>query len=190
MADHAEPLLADASELATRTGLDATDPVLLDALRDASRRFAGAVGHAVVRVVDDYVELDGLGSGVLSLPAAPVIGLIHLEVDGVELERTRYSVSRTLGLVKLRHGCVFPHEYGAVSVTYTHGFTPEVGSASKPTSIPFDIQGAVLEAAEIQMNVEAGLTGRTVLGDTVQYGSATVGATQRWTETVNRYARA
>lgn len=192
MVDYAEPLLASAEELSARTGLPATDVTLLDALRDASRRFVGEVGHPVVLTEHEFVELDGPGTGVLSLPAAPVTAPLYLlAVDGRPLRAgIDYTLSRALGLVNLKGGRLFPRDFGCIQVEYSHGYTREVGSASRPGSIPTDIQGAVLEAAEIRLNVEAGVVSRTVLNDTVQFGSSAVGATQRWSDAVNRYARA
>jgi hypothetical protein len=63
--------LADPAELAVALGRAPDDPKVLFALRAATRRFRGQVGHPVTQVVDDVVVLDGNGRTSLLLPVWP-----------------------------------------------------------------------------------------------------------------------
>jgi hypothetical protein len=179
--DSREACLADPAVLATRTGLAADDATLLSELRGAAARLRGDVGHHITRVVDDVVELDATGGRVLWLPAAPVTDFA-ISINGRVLTlRTDYTLSRTMGMVKLQPHLTLPNELGAVEVTYTHGWDLD--------HIPADVSEAVLEAAEIQLNTERGLSARTVLGDTATFGGAAVGTTETWTRVVARLSR-
>lgn len=184
MPDQSQPeaaALTDSLAVGRRVGLSPESEKLADAVRRASGRFRGQVGHHVTLVTADVAYLNGGGSGVLALPAAPVAGLTIL-VDGTPLaEYTDYTVDRAIGLVRLKRGRVFPDELGNIRVTYTHGFPDN--------AVPQDIQDVVGELAEMILNAEAGIQSRSVLGDSTAYGAATVGSTQAWTRTVSKYGR-
>jgi hypothetical protein len=173
----AEPLppLADEDDLATKLGVPATDGKLQLALKRASDRFRGAVGHPVTQVEDDIIELDGNGSHSLLLPAAPIIGTPVVTVDGAAV--TDFSVSRSRGMLR-RRGCVWPDDLGNIEVTYTHGYD----------QIPGDIEDAVLEQAELQFQILAGVAQMSLGSESFAFGAqATVGTTQRWSDAVARY---
>jgi hypothetical protein len=168
------PALASVADLATLTGKPATDPKLVLALKRASARFRGAVGHTVSMVTDDVVLLDGDGSGALLLPAAPVVGSPAVEIDGVPVNDYRTSAAR--GILRRRAG--WPDDLGSVQVTYSHGYE----------TIPGDIEDAVLEQAELQYKVLAGVQQASLGAQSVTFGvQASVGVTQRWAECVERH---
>ncbi|MGY4859511.1 hypothetical protein [Cryobacterium sp. AP23] len=168
------PALASVADLATLTGKPATDAKLLLALKRASARFRGAVGHPVSRVSDDVVLLDGDGSRALLLPAAPVIGTTAVEIDGVPITDYRTSAARGI----LRRPAGWPDDLGNVQVTYSHGYD----------QVPGDIEDAVLEQAELQYKVLAGVQQASLGAQSVTFGvQASVGVTQRWAECVARY---
>lgn len=188
-----EVVLARASELAVRAGRSATDPLLLAALVDASRRFRSAVHHPVHLVSDDTIELDGPGSRILLLPAAPVVSISSFTFDGVpQIPRVDYRLSKKAGMVQRISAGTWPSLFGAVEITYTHGYvvpTDQNGSLEAVDgNLPGDIQAAVLDMAETLLNVVKGLQSRTVLGDTMSFGTVAVtGVTQQWSDAVDNH---
>ncbi len=190
----AAPLLASPHELAQLVGGSASDPQLLSQLRTASNRFRNAVGHDVTRTTVAQ-DLAGSGSSVLILPVAPVISVEAVAVDGQPVAPARYRLARSSGILTLRSG-IWPRGAGMVELEYTYGFEPgqplepDDGKPAEPLAgIPEGIQSVVLQLAEVLLNVEAGVSSTTVLGDTTQFGAAaTVGATQDWVDAVARYA--
>lgn len=168
----AEPYLAPPAELATLTKKPADSPSLLLALDRASERFRQAVGHPVHLIEDDLVLLDGDGTDLLLLPAAPFTE-IAVSVDGVVV--TDYTANRRVGI--LRRAARWPAGLGNISVVYTHGYT----------IIPGGIRDAVLEMAELSL-IKAGVQQETAGGQSVTWGlQATTGVTRRWTEAVEVY---
>lgn len=166
------PPLAEAGDLALLLGVPATDGKLLLALARASSRFRGAVRH-IVSLADDVVLLDGNGSQALILPAAPVVGRPDVEIDGQTV--TDFSVSRS-GMLRRAGG--WPDGLGNVQVSYTHGYD----------EIPGDIQDAVLEQAELQYKILAGVQQASLGAQSVTFGTqASVGVTQRWTDAVTSH---
>lgn len=184
------PPLATAEQLAVLADRPAVDPVLKSRLRDASRRFREAVGWDISRTEEDVVELNGDGGRILLLPVKYVQAIDAVAVDGVELAPTAWRLDKRNGILERVGGC-WPRGLARVHVTYTHGFdATELDDETPPglLYVPEGIQGAVLGMAEILLNITAGLTSRTVLGDTMQFGAASsVGATQEWTDAVNNY---
>jgi hypothetical protein len=192
------PALANPAELAVLSGRSASDPELLAALREASRAFRGAVRHQVTRVRDVDRQLDGNGSRVLVLPRPfPIVvdsgsNTFEISVDGEIVPADRYRLNRAEGRITLK-GYHWPIPPADIEVTYTHGYdaalpTGDAAAQAGPLpGVPEDIQGAVLERAQIELNVDHGVTSRTVLGDTVQFGSSAIGATQRWADVVALY---
>lgn len=162
--------LAEPTDLATRTGRSATDPQLLQALQRVSDRFRGAVGYPVTRVTGDVVVLDGDGSTTLLLPAAPVAAVTQVLVDGVAVTDWELASDG-----RLRRWSGWPRRYGAVSVTYTHGYTV----------VPKDVADAVLEAAEAALTGQPGVQAMAVGGESVTY--ARPGVTETWSAAVDRY---
>jgi hypothetical protein len=166
--------LAPASDLATLLGVPPTDPKLLLALKRASGRFRGQVHHPVSLVANDTVQLDGDGSDTLLLPAAPVVGDVAVKIDGVTV--TDHKVSRHAGI--LRRAAGWPDDLGNIEVTYTHGHT----------EIPVDVVDAVLEQAELQFKVLAGVQQASLGARSITFGTtASVGVTQRWVDAIEAH---
>jgi hypothetical protein len=174
-----EQALASIDDLSARTGRPTADLVLQERLRAASRRFRSAVGHPVHFVEDDVAHLDGRGTRSLPLPAVPVHSVSAVSIDGTPLAAGSWSVARASGILRRRNG-VWPLE-AEVTVTYSHGYTRD--------AIPLDIQEAVLQQAETMINTVAGVQSRTVLGDSIAFGTAaTVGVTEDWSRAVRNHA--
>lgn len=189
------PALANPAELAVLTGRNAADGNLLAALREASRAFRGAVRHQVTRVRDVDRQLDGNGSRVLVLPRPfPIVvdddNTFEISVDGELVPADRYRLNRAEGRITLK-GYHWPVPPADIEVTYTHGYDatlPTGDAAAGPLpGVPEDIQGAVLERAQIELNTEHGIQSKTVLGDSTTFGSSAIGATQRWADVVALY---
>ena len=190
------PALANPAELATLTGRNASDGNLLAALREASRAFRAAVRHQVTRVRDVDRQLDGNGSRVLVLPRPfPIVvddgdNAFSISVDGELVPADRYRLNRAEGRITLK-GYHWPIPPADITVTYTHGYlatVPTGEAAGGPLlDLPEEIQGVVLERAQIELNTEAGIQSRTVLGDTIAFGSSAIGTTQRWVDVVAAY---
>ncbi|WP_067171185.1 hypothetical protein [Microtetraspora niveoalba] len=169
-------LLADPEELAETLGVPADNRRMLDALRNASRRFIGDVRHPVALVTSDEVWLDCDGSASLLLPAAPVLARPRVELDGQALEEGEFDWSEK-GILERRRGC-WPRRLRCVRVVYDHGYDP----------IPVDIQAAVLAQAESAFRSVPGVSSMQVGGMTVSYGAAAaIGVTQQWADAVTRY---
>lgn len=168
--------LTDVDMLARRVRRTAADPLVVDAAAQASGNFRGAVGHAVTRVEADEVELDGNGAAGILLPAAPVVSVASVKVDGRPLAPSSYRVVKRSGILRRRDG-VWPRG-AAVEVVYTHGYA----------KVPEDVSAAVLERAETIFNVMAGIQSNTVLGDSVTFSTSAIGSTQAWTDAVANYA--
>lgn len=168
------PLLAEPADLATLTALPETDPNLALALKRASARFQGPGGIGYpLHYETETIRLDGTGTHVLFLPAAPV-DTITVTLDGQVL--TDYVISRRNGILRRRE--VWPNGLENIEVTYAHGYQ----------DIPEDVQDAVLEHATTLAMVYAHVQQESGGGTQVTYGAAaTVGTTQKWVETVEAY---
>lgn len=174
------PVLASSLELARKTGRTPSDEDVIDALRQASNRFVGAVGHPVALVEGDTIELDGNGGQAINLPAVPVESVTSVLIDGTALEPAAYRATKRTGILRRRDGGVWPRG-AAIEVTYAHGYPLD--------RIPADIQSAVLEKAEIILNIIVGIQQRSVLGDSVAFGTvAAVGSTEAWSQAVANYS--
>lgn len=169
--------LADPQELAVWLGKPADDLKLLAALRAATRRFRGAVGHQVTLMTDDVVTLDGGGRRSLLLPVWPTTAVGGVVLDGVELvDGTDYSWSDT-GVLR-RLGCAWPDRLRCLVVTYSHGWA----------EVPADIQEAVIDQARSMFNVVPGLQSKTVGAQSVTFGAqAAIGVTDQWSKAVARH---
>lgn len=174
--------LADQSELAIWLGKPADDPKLLAALRAATRRFRGAVGHGMDLVVDDELTLDGNGRESILLPVWPTTAVASVKLDGEELvEGTDYSWSEAGMLRRLGYAC-WPDRLRCIDVVYSHGFGPDL------TDIPQDAQEAVMDQARSMFNVVPGVQSRAVGGQSVTFGAtAAVGVSDQWSKAVARY---
>ncbi|NVM97824.1 mobile element protein [Arthrobacter sp. SDTb3-6] len=172
-----ETYLATLEDLATLTSLPATSPKLALALSRASNRFRDAVGYPVHQVSDELIWLDGDGTTTLLLPAAPVQAF-EVSVNGEVLPDSAYEISRRIGVVR-KVGGIWPDGLGNIQVTYSHGWA----------QIPGGIQDAVLEQAQIQATILAGVQQQSAGPYGVTYGvQATVGVTQKWTDAVAKYS--
>lgn len=176
----AEQFLADPAELAVLLGRAEDDPKLLAALRAASRRFRGQVGHRVHLVEDDVVVLDGNGRESVLLPVWPTRSVAEVLLDGIELvEGTDYSWSAA-GILR-RLGCrLWPDRLRCLQVTYSHGWPDD--------EIPEDILEAVLERAQASFTIPVGVQSKAVGGQSVTFGAqAASGATEAWLLAVARH---
>jgi hypothetical protein len=174
--------LADPVELATWLGQQADEPKMLAALRAATRRFRGAVGHPMDLVVDDEVTLDGNGRESLLLPVWPTTAVASVELDGEALaEGTDYEWSEA-GMLR-RLGCLrWPDRLRCVDVVYSHGFGLTLDD------IPQDVQEAVIDQARTMFVVVPGVQSRAVGGQSVTFGAtAAVGVSDQWSKAVARY---
>lgn len=169
--------LADPADLATWLGVSETDPKLLAALNAASRRFRGAVRHPVTLIAGDTVVLDGIGAYAALLPAAPVVSVQSVELDGTALTAgTDYDWSAD-GYVR-RLGSPWPCTLRCLEVTYTHGYA----------QVPEDIQEVVLDQARAIYAVQPGVQQKTVGSQSVTFGAqAATGVTAQWATVVERY---
>ncbi|WP_045562983.1 hypothetical protein [Streptomyces sp. FxanaA7] len=172
----AEPL-ADPAELAASLGVAADDPKLLWALNAASRRFRGAVRHPVSLVEDDAFVLDGNGQKAVLLPAAPVIAVPSVELDGeVLVDGTDFEWSANGYLRRL--GECWPDRLRCIEGVYDHGFDP----------VPEDIQEVVIDQARAMYRIDPGVQSKTVGGQSVTFGTqAAIGVTAQWVAAVERY---
>lgn len=91
-----------------------------DADLAAVRRYCG--WHVCPVLTDDVVTLDGPGDGLLVLPTLRMSALTKVVEDGVELDLSTLAWS-TRGLVRKKSGARWSCEYGAIEVTFTHGYT-------------------------------------------------------------------
>ncbi|MGW9237990.1 mobile element protein [[Kitasatospora] papulosa] len=174
--------LADPAELAVWLGKPADDPKLLAALKAATRRFRGAVGHSMDLVPDDEVTLDGNGRESVLLPVWPTVAVTSVELDGVALvEGTDYSWS-DIGVLR-RLGCArWPDRLRCIDVVYSHGWGLTLDS------IPEDVQEAVIDQARTMFTVVPGVQSRAVGGQSVTFGAtAAVGVSDQWSKAVARY---
>ncbi len=174
----ADEFLADPAELATWLGRDEDDLKLLAALRAATRRFRGAVGHMVTLVTDDVVTLDGNGRESLLLPVWPTVSVSEVLLDGEALtEGTDYAWSDA-GMLR-RLGCRrWPDRLRCVQATYTHGWADS----------PEDVQEAVIDQARTMFTVRPGIQTMQTGGQTVTYGAqAAIGVTDQWARAVDRH---
>lgn len=172
-----DPYLADPADLAAWLPVPADDPKLLAALTAASRRFAGAVRHPVRAVTGDTVTLYGDCTDRLLLPAAPVLTVTSVTVDGTALAAgTDYKVRRDAGVLR-RIGDVWP-DWAEVDVVWDHGYDP----------IPGDVQEVVIDQARTIYRVQPGVQTVQAGGEAITYGvQAAVGVTAQWTAAVERY---
>lgn len=100
-----------------------TAPTPQDAARSAARRFCG--WHVTPVLEDDEVTIDGPGSLLLVLPTLRLVELSGVVEDGVALDVETDLYVSTRGLVRKRSGAYWSHQYGAITVTMTHGFTDD-----------------------------------------------------------------
>ncbi|MCX5522590.1 mobile element protein [Streptomyces bobili] len=170
-------LLADPEELAASLGVQSTDPKLMWALTAASRRFRGAVRHPVSLVAGDAFLLDGNGRESLLLPAAPVLSVSAVTLDGEALaEGTDFDWSAH-GFLRRLDG-VWPERLRCVGGLYDHGYA----------LIPEDIQEVVVDQARALYRIDPGVQTKTVGGQSVTFGTqAAIGVTAQWTAAVERH---
>lgn len=170
-------LLADPARLAIWLKRPADDPGLLESLRAASARFAGAVRHPVRLVTDDMVTLYGDCTDRLLLPAAPVVTVTSVTVDGVALAGTDFKVRRDAGVLRRMGGMVWD-DWAEVDVVYDHGYDP----------VPDDVQEVVIDQARVIDRVKPGVQTVQAGGEAITYGAtAAVGVTSQWTVAVEKY---
>ena len=169
--------LADPDELAASLGVSSSDPKLLWALGAASRRFRGAVRHPVSFVAGEAFTLDGNGQQSVLLPAAPVLAVGSVTLDGEALtEGTDFEWSADGFLRRL--GACWPDRLRCIAGFYDHGYTV----------IPEDIQEVVIDQARALFRIDPGVQTKTVGGQSVTFGTqAAIGVTAQWTAAVERH---
>lgn len=169
-----EPYLADPADLAALLKKSADDVQLLAALRAATRRFRGQVRHPVSLVTDDTTFLDGTGKAVLQLPAAPVLAVHAVEVDGVPVAGVK--VRRQAGLLLHPDGC-WP-EWAEVTVNWDHGLDP----------VPGDVAEVVVDQARVIYRTDPAIQQVTTGSESVSFAAtAAVGITEQWRAAVEAY---
>lgn len=164
------PDLAALADLLALIGPAADSTKAQAALTAASRRFRAAVDHPVTLVEDDVVTLDSDGSAALLLPAAPVVDVTTVKVEGDTITDYDWSAD---GILRRRHGR-WPCRLRSVEVTYTHGHPAD--------AVPDDIREAVLNQAHYRYLHTPGTSSIQVGGQTVTTSEAavTVGVTAGW----------
>lgn len=170
-------LLADPSDLATRSGLAVNDPRLIDALKRLSARFRGETNNHVTLVEDDVYHASGRGRSDLPLPQAPIVGDVEVRIGGKLVPASDYQVGRRAGV--LRHNHRWPDGLENIEVTYSHGHA----------TVPPDIQDAVLEMAEAFLNFSAGVELVETGDERVKIANSLIngGATGAWSAAVAKY---
>jgi hypothetical protein len=172
----ADPL-ADPEELAASLGVAADDTKLLWALNAASRRFRGAVRHPVSLVGGDAFTLDGNGQGSVLLPAAPVLAVTSVTLDGTALTAGVDFDWSADGFLR-RVGACWPDRLRCIQGLYDHGYAV----------VPEDVQEVVIDQARALFRIEPGIQTKTVGGQSVTFGvQAAIGVTAQWTAAVERY---
>lgn len=170
----AAEFLADPAELATFLKLPADDVRLLAALRAATRRFRGAVRHSVSIVTGDTVHLDGSGRALLQLPAAPIVLLGAVMVDGVALSGVR--AKRRAGVLLHPSGC-WP-DWAEITVTYDHGHAV----------VPEEVAEAVIDQARAIYRLDPAIQQITTGTESVSFAAtAAVGITSQWQAAVEAH---
>lgn len=146
------------------------------ALRRASDRFRGEVGHPVNRITHDVVWLTGAGGKSLGLPA--YAETIHsVVVNGQIVGADTYRLDKQTNSLLRRGGSYWP-DGAEIQVDYDHGWA----------EIPGDIQDAVLEHAATIGSILIHVQQETAANVSTSYGqTATVGTTQKWVDAVARY---
>ncbi|MFF2640318.1 mobile element protein [Streptomyces niveus] len=170
----AEAYLAEPSELAVFLKLPADDPRLLAALRAATRRFRGAVRHPVSLVTEDTVFLDGSGRPTLHLPAAPLVHLHEVAIDGEVL--TGVKAKRRSGVLLHPSGC-WP-DWAEITVVYDHGLNP----------VPEEVAEVVIDQARAIYRLDPAIQQITTGSESVSFAAtAAVGITSQWQAAVDAH---
>lgn len=170
-----EPFLADPAELSKFLKVPPEDVRLQAALRAASRRFRGAVRHPVSLVTEDTLFLDGNGREVLALPAAPVLAIHQVMVDGVTV--TDYQAKRQAGLLRRTGGQVWP-DWSEITVVYDHGLDP----------VPEEVAEVVVDMARALYRLDPAIQQITTGSESVSYApTVAVGTTSQWTAAVEAH---
>lgn len=107
------------------------DRVSEDLERETGRTFKKRAG-----VVD---VLDGRGGRAVALHRVPVLAVSAVTVAGAALAADQYAVETRVGLVRLKHGRVFPEDVANVQVTYDAGY--------EDADLPSDAIGTALDIA-------------------------------------------
>lgn len=116
--------------------------------------------------------LDGTGTRLLLLPAAPITAVPVVEVDGQIV--ADFAWSRTGVLHRLAH---WPDRLGCIRVVYSHGYDP----------VPEDVAEAVLTEAQYLLTVQPGIASMTVGGESLSFSAPAAGMPLVWTRAVDRY---
>lgn len=167
-----DSLLASATDLGVRLGQDPGDGKLLLALRLASGRFQDQTNNPILKVTGDVITLDAAGSRVLLLPAAPVLGVSSVTVQGEPVD-FEWSAAGAI-----RVSSPMADVWNSVAVTYDHGYDP----------VPAGVQDVVLEQAATIYSVLPGVSAYTTGTESRTYlSSLAVGTSSAWSAAVQKY---
>ncbi|MFF2525899.1 mobile element protein [Streptomyces liangshanensis] len=170
----ASPYLANPAELGMFLELPADDLRLLAALGASTRRFRGAVRHPVSLVTDDTLFLDGSGRALLHLPAAPIVQLHEVLVDGEVLTGVR--AKRRAGVLLHPDGCWPP--WSEIAVRCDHGLDP----------VPGEVAEAVIDQARAIYRLDPAIQQVTTGSESVSFAvTAAVGITSQWQAAVEAH---
>lgn len=144
---------------------DETSRLLASALSAARRH----CGWRVTPVATETVTVNGPGHHLLSLPTLNLVSLTSLTEDGVAVDVSTLRWS-SLGFVhKARHAGHWSRDFGAITVTMSHGFDPSTAA---------DFNAAVLAAVDrMSLTVGMGVGPSANLAE-----KRTLGVTYRWQE--------
>jgi hypothetical protein len=129
------------------------------ALTIASDTVRAYCGHSITQILNDVAILDGSGTSTIMLPAMPINGIDLIEIDGEELDDSKYKWSRK-GWVRRTDGILWPTLPGSISITYNHGYATTPGS----------ITGVVLALAGRIVDGSSGIKQETIGSYSVTYG--------------------
>lgn len=167
--------LATPEDLGVLVRKPSSDPKIRLALKLSSGRFRDAVGYPVSLVTNDVLTRLGDGTDTMFLKAAPV-SAVAVTSGGVVIPPETYMLDAEAGIL---YGVSGVWNWRTpFTITYTHGYA----------NIPEGIQGAVLEHATTIHKAFAHVQQETAGTNNASYAmAATVGVTQKWTDTVLAY---
>jgi hypothetical protein len=151
--------LATVADLEAYLGREFDDPTSAELAIDiASDIVRSYVGHSITKILNDTVILDGTGTSILLLPAAPVNGIDLVEIDGDLLETTKYRWSKK-GYILRTDGTTWPSTPGSIEVIYNHGYD----------TVPDAVLGVVLALAGRITDGSSGIKQETIGSYSVTY---------------------
>jgi hypothetical protein len=155
--------LATVSDLEAYLNKEFADETIAEfALDIASDLVRNYVGHSISKILNDTVVLDGSGTQILMLPAAPINGIDIIEIDGEILSNTKYKWSKK-GYVIRTDGLLWPSNPGSIEIIYNHGYD----------TIPNAIVGIVCSLAGRITEGQSGIKQESIGSYSVTYADPT-----------------